>query len=394
MRILASTTAGAGHFMPMIPVLAACRQGGHDVLVACPASFTAIVEGEGFAVAPFAEAAPDARAAVMSQLPGMSADEANRIVVGEVFASINTTAALPQLASTLERWQPDLVLRDPSEFASWLLAEHARIPRARVSISLLDVDRTFAFAAADALRRLPAAAGLSIDAPALTDGTILAAAPATFDPAHPRAAESVHRYAEPAPRAADVPPEIPPGEYPLVYVTFGTVAASLGAWPATFRAVIDGLAGLQVRVLVTTGRGPDPADLGPLPPNAAVAAFVPQAAVLRQSSVAVVHGGFGTVLGALRAGVPMVVAPLFADQSYNAARVGAVGAGVAVQTSPNPAVVPPGLAEEIRAAVLYLLEDPGPRVVSRALAEEMATHAPAASLVPVLEALTARGVTG
>jgi UDP:flavonoid glycosyltransferase YjiC (YdhE family) len=39
------------------------------------------------------------------------------------------------------------------------------------------------------------------------------------------------------------------------------------------------------------------------------------------------------VLGALRAGVPMAVAPLFADQFYNADRVAEGGAGIRLPTS-------------------------------------------------------------
>ena len=40
------------------------------------------------------------------------------------------------------------------------------------------------------------------------------------------------------------------------------------------------------------------------------------------------HGGFGTTLGALLAGVPQVVVPLFADQPSNAERIAAIGAGL------------------------------------------------------------------
>ena len=50
--------------------------------------------------------------------------------------------------------------------------------------------------------------------------------------------------------------------------------------------------------------------------------------ILGEAAVVVGHGGSGTTLEALAAGVPQVVAPLFADQPYNAARVAVVGAGV------------------------------------------------------------------
>jgi UDP:flavonoid glycosyltransferase YjiC (YdhE family) len=49
------------------------------------------------------------------------------------------------------------------------------------------------------------------------------------------------------------------------------------------------------------------------------------------------HGGSGTTLGALAAGLPLVVVPLFADQPVNARRVAAVGAGLAVEPEPESA---------------------------------------------------------
>ena len=67
--------------------------------------------------------------------------------------------------------------------------------------------------------------------------------------------------------------------------------------------------------------------------------FVPQADVFGHASLVVTHGGSGTTLGALAAGLPLVVVPLFADQPDNARRVEAVGAGVIAE--------PPGM----RAAV-------------------------------------------
>ena len=48
------------------------------------------------------------------------------------------------------------------------------------------------------------------------------------------------------------------------------------------------------------------------------------------------HGGFGTTMGALAAGVPQVVAPLFSfDQVVNGDHVAAVGAGLTVEVGPG-----------------------------------------------------------
>jgi len=56
--------------------------------------------------------------------------------------------------------------------------------------------------------------------------------------------------------------------------------------------------------------------------------WVPQTDVLAHAVLVLCHGGSGTTLGALAAGRPLVVVPLFADQPFNAARAGIVGAGV------------------------------------------------------------------
>ena len=97
-----------------------------------------------------------------------------------------------------------------------------------------------------------------------------------------------------------------------------------------YGAALQAVDGLAARILLTTGDRGDPDGLGPLPANVHVERFVPQAEVLAHASAVVHHGGFGTTLGALAAGVPAVVVPLFADQPYNARRVEAVGAGLAV----------------------------------------------------------------
>ena len=67
-----------------------------------------------------------------------------------------------------------------------------------------------------------------------------------------------------------------------------------------------------------------------MPPNAVVERWVAQAEVTAHAVAMVCHGGYGTTIGAMADGVPLVVAPLFADQGRNGARVAAVGAGLAL----------------------------------------------------------------
>ena len=48
MRVLFSTTAGTGHFGPLIPFARACAANGHTVAVAAPGRFAETVTGAGF----------------------------------------------------------------------------------------------------------------------------------------------------------------------------------------------------------------------------------------------------------------------------------------------------------------------------------------------------------
>jgi UDP:flavonoid glycosyltransferase YjiC (YdhE family) len=73
------------------------------------------------------------------------------------------------------------------------------------------------------------------------------------------------------------------------------------------------------------------------------------------------HGGFGTTLGALLAGVPQVVVPIFADQPDNAQRIADMGAGL---------IADAGDPETIRAAVQQVLGEGRFRAAAGAVARE------------------------
>ena len=81
-------------------------------------------------------------------------------------------------------------------------------------------------------------------------------------------------------------------------------------------------------MLLTLGTEVDPADLGPVPANVHVEQWVPQSAVMAHASAMVGHGGSGSTLAAMAAGMPLAVVPLFADQPENAERVDELGAGL------------------------------------------------------------------
>jgi UDP:flavonoid glycosyltransferase YjiC (YdhE family) len=117
-------------------------------------------------------------------------------------------------------------------------------------------------------------------------------------------------------------PRAPRGR-PLVYLTLGTAYAKV----EVLRRCVDGLATLPVDVLVTTGPAVAAGALADVPSNVRVETWVSQTDVLRHADLAVHHGGSGTMLGALRAGLPQLLVPQGADQFANAEAVLAAGVG-------------------------------------------------------------------
>ena len=134
---------------------------------------------------------------------------------------------------------------------------------------------------------------------------------------------------------------------------------------AVYAAALEALDGLPVRALLTLGAA-DLGLLGAVPANVHVETWVPQADVLAHADAVVCHGGSGTTLGALGAGRPLVIAPLFADQPYNGRRVQEVGAGVSV--APDAAA--------LRAGIETVLGNGSYRAAAARIADEMRGQRP------------------
>lgn len=148
---------------------------------------------------------------------------------------------------------------------------------------------------------------------------------------------------------------------PRVYLTLGTV--SFGA-VAVLKRAVEEIAGLDVDLLVAVGPEGDPAALGDVADHVHVERFVDQSRVLPRVDVAVHHGGTGSVLGALAAGLPQLLMPQDADQFVNADLLVEAGAARALRDDQRPGA--------IRRAVSGLLGDGTHRDVARLLQAEIA----------------------
>ncbi|GAA0232324.1 glycosyltransferase [Saccharothrix mutabilis subsp. mutabilis] len=371
MRILFATTANIGHFGPMTPFARACAAAGHEVRVAAPASFASTVSRAGLPHAPLAEPAPGEHGPIFARLPGLPRLEADRVVVNEVFAGIDARAALPAMRALVEEFRPDLVVREFAEFASFAVATGAGVPHVEVAIGLAEASAV-AFGMLDdaTLDQLGCTGDGLLTAPLMTVvPQSMEAGPQSMEGGPPD--RPVHRFSHPVPSATAPPPNVP-GTGPLVYASFGTVAAALPPFAGAYRSLVDALAARRVRALVTVGEAGD-TSLSTVD-HVRVERFVPQADVMPHASAAIGHGGFGTTMTALAAGVPTVVAPLFSlDQFLNADAVTRSGAGVAV---PSPA--------EVGEALDRVLADPSYATAARRLADEMAALPPVSESVEVL----------
>lgn len=145
-----------------------------------------------------------------------------------------------------------------------------------------------------------------------------------------------------------------------------------------FARVVAGLRDLDANVIVTVGREIDPAMFGPQPEHVRIERYIPQSALLPRCSVVVSHGGSGSTIGALAAGLPSVLLPIGADQPLNAARATALGVAVALdvmRATPN----------EVRAAVETVLGDGRYRVAAERVRDEIAALPGPEAAVAALE---------
>jgi len=359
-RVLFTSCPAYGHVLPMLPLVRAAERAGHDVRVATGPDLVGTLTARGLdvhAVGPRWATSWSAHEAVWAD-PGTP--EEQKMMDGVV--ALFGTPALARLADLLalaESWRPDLVVHEVLEMAGSLLGRRLRVPGVVHGIGPM-----FPFYA-----QLIHPAGDAIGEPGLwahvSAERALDLCPPSLQPDGPPPWPGAVPLRPSAGQPGPVPPEVVDvlaGDRPLAYFTLGTVKNTDAADLAAGLAALEEYDGV---VVATTGRRLDPGELGPLPANAVVAEFVPQAALLERADLLVSHGGSGTMLGGLVHGVPQVALPRGADQPQNAALLARAGAGVVV--APEDYAVP-----TIRAAVAQVIGDPSFRAAAERIRDEIA----------------------
>ena len=178
-------------------------------------------------------------------------EEANRVVVGEIFGRLDAQAAFPVVLQTMASWRPDVVVRDPCEFGALIAAARLGIPQVQVAIGVAGIMRTFADWVDEPLRELEQRAELDqirgcgedpehADVHLGTGNVGRIGRRATG-----RRRAPVWRYRTPT-SAADnaLPATWGDAAVPLVYVSFGSVTGSQERFGGMYSGVLAVLADL------------------------------------------------------------------------------------------------------------------------------------------------------
>lgn len=340
-----------GHYDPLKVLAARLVERGHRVSFVHMADAAALVPGFGFKAVGAGSHGPGALARYTDQLARAARPTG-------FFGMIRATAAITEmllddLPHALRRIGAEAVIADATEPAGGLVARHLGLPWASSVTGLpllrephipppfvdwphqpdeagLKRNRT-GYRIADALSR-PIARVLArygarwgLDphtdqgfSPALQ----VAQCPPMLDFPRRELPANFH-YCGPW-RLPEASPVELPEDRPLIYCSLGSLQ---GNRPALFAAMTQACADLGARAVVAHGGKLSDADARALPGDPVVRAHWHQSSILPRCRAAILHAGFNTVLDALAAGVPMLVAPIAFEQPGTAARVVRTGAG-------------------------------------------------------------------
>ncbi|MEU5695655.1 macrolide family glycosyltransferase [Actinosynnema sp. NPDC020468] len=340
---------GHGHVNPTLPVVAELVARGHRVTYAVPAGFAPQVAHAG--------AEPVAYRTVLPAEEGdwpMDAAGAMGLFLAEA------RQVLPQLAQSYVDDQPDLVVYDIGAWTARVLARRWGVPAIQFSPTHVayegweedmgvnpDEPAIAAFYAelAEWLREQD----VEVPAPAFVSDpdSAVVSIPRAFqfrgDRVHPK-------YTFVGPCLDDRSHQggwAPPDDRPVLLVSLGSAYTDR---PEFYRRCLEAARGLDWHVVIAIGRHVSEEDLGDVPPNVELRAWVPQLAILAHATVFVTHCGMGGTMEGLHHGVPMIGVPTLGEQVMNAERLVELGVG---RHLPHDRVTAAGLRE----AVLELAAD-------------------------------------
>jgi len=359
MRVLVSCISAHGHLQPLLPLVRALADAGHEIAIATGPSMQSRARATGFTTF---EAGIDAQAAFERLAEVFPDQEYNRLAPDEIldwyiphlFGEILAPAMLADLEPLAQSWRPDVILHDIWELAAPIAAAHLGIPSVSQALGIR-FSNSMIEAAAKAVAPLWQQRRLEPEPTAgIYRHLCLDITPPTLQPYEPAPYYDAIRPLRPI-----APPPIP-GErlpvwieqrraVPLVHMTLGT-NFSTNSDLSMFRSVIEGLGNLEMDIAITIGFEVAPTSFEPLPDNVHIESYLPHSLLLPHCAAVICHGGPGTTLSALALGLPLLVLPQGADQYIVGDLVQRVGAGLRLV----PSEVTPS---NIRSSVLALLHE-------------------------------------
>lgn len=288
-----------------------------------------------------------------------------------MWARIAAPAMAADLAPVIRSWRPGLLLHEEGEYGGPAAAAAAGVPWV-----------THAWGsplrpAAD-LRALE----VEVEASGVWAGVPMAPAAGLYAHCLLNPCPPFLEGRPPVPRSWPVRPSVLGGTPPSTdaagrracYIGFGTVPAFAGA-PLPILAAARSALRCGHEVIATTSDPELAESLSGL--GVDVRRFVSLPAVLRRCAVAVTHGGAGTTLAALAAGVPVVAVPQGApSQERMATAVERAAVGICARS-----------AAEVEAAVAAASTDPALHERAAEAAHRIAAMPSPESVVAVLEAV-------
>ena len=177
----------------------------------------------------------------------------------------------------------------------------------------------------------------------------------------------------------DIPAEgaltLPPGDNPLVVVG---LSSSYMQQLDLLRRIAQALSQLPVRGVITTGPAIDPLDV-PASANVLVVRAAAHTELIPKADLVITHGGHGTLIKAIAAGVPTLCIPLGRDQPDNAARARRHGVAVVLPSRSSAAT--------IAKAVRHMLSEPSYRAAATELGAQIRAEISSGALLAELEHL-------
>lgn len=381
--VLLFTWDGGGNIPPLLALGRKLLSRGHRVRMVGTASIAERASAAGIDFAPFVHQPS------WSPEPGVSIED----VMPKVALHLMGPELGDELLAAVEALAPDALVIDCMAGGALSMAEHLAIPaavllhlRARFYFGVPCSDATASIRAEHGRRRQ--SLGL---APLSAENwwgelwqragdVYIASTPELEGPGMPLPETFTYvgslLESEPGPLPSDIANLVERQDGPLVVTSLSTTYMHQEQQLQTALAAIEGKRGV-----ITVGDGLDPSTLDSVDGRVAVTRWLPHETLLPHADVVVTHGGHGTVMAALAAGVPLVCLPMGRDQNGNADEVERVGAGVRVDAAAD--------AGELRAAIDLVLTDPSYAASARLLATSMARLGGADRLAAEVEGLAA-----